>query len=462
MKYLSGEKLRVAILVLLIFLTVFSFGQKPVISVDVQLDEQSFKKIAESVVFDEVYESRKFKVLLQDALRELSKELVLQDLFSNQNIVLSDTQSVDGQLKVVVSNFNFYTTQVLNEYIENPVSGEYILTPNGYVKILVGERYIYDSSTSRYVQNSDGTYVRGYDGKYYSAYTFYSFVPHTKVYYVLKARVDYSLNAKELRKAGSFDVSTQIAAKDYVYDPYNNRMLSIQESKNKIFDYFSTALAQKLQDELMATYKTTGYVESIKFPRVIIDVGNKDGVKVGGTFKIFSQDQKTELSELSVIRTGGDYSECEITYVKKGYSVKPNDIAVESNATFILPLSFSISYRMDNTFSFDTSEVSMATGLKKLDIHRDVTSYLNFGVDFLTKDLINNINNSGNSSLQPTFEVSGGFRLFDNGISIYGLGMVRFEDAAYVGLGLKFGVLNIEAFSTLSFDKFIFGGGLLW
>lgn len=60
------------------------------------------------------------------------------------------------------------------------------------------------------------------------------------------------------------------------------------------------------------------------------------------------------------------------------------------------------------------------------------------------------------------FEVSGGFRLFDNGISIYGLGMVRFEDVAYVGLGLKFGVLNIEAFSTLSFDKFIFGGGLLW
>lgn len=114
----------------------------------------------------------------------------------------------------------------------------------------------------------------------------------------------------------------------------------------------------------MATYKTTGYVESIKFPRVIIDVGDKDGVKVGGTFKIFSEDQKTELSELSVIRTGGDYSECEITYVRKGYSVKPNDMAVESNATFILQLSFSISYRIDNTFSFDTSEVSVAIGLK--------------------------------------------------------------------------------------------------
>lgn len=459
MVHVSVGKLKVTSFVLLVFLTVFSFGQKPVISVDVQLDEQSFKKIAESVVFDEVYESRKFKVLLQDALGELSKELVLQDLFSNQNIVLSDVQTVDGQLKVVVSNFDFYTTQALNEYIENPVTGEYILTSSGYVKIHVGERYSHDSSTSRYVQDSDGTYVKGYDGKYYSAYTFYSFVPHTKVYYALKARVDYSLNAKELKKAGSFDVSTQVAAKDYVYDPYNNRMLSIQESKNKVFDYFSTTLAQKLQEELMATYKITGYVESVKFPRTILDVGDKDGVKVGSTFKIFAQDQKTELSELKVIRTGGDYSECEITYVKKGYSVKPDDVAVESNATFVLPLSLSISYRMDNTFSFDTSEVSLMIGLKKIDIHRDVTSYLNFGATFLTKDLTNS---SGSNSLQPKFEVSGGFRLFGNGISIYGLGMARLEDTAYIGLGLKFGILNVEAFTTLSFDKFLFGGGLLW
>ncbi|MGB4755357.1 MAG: hypothetical protein WBH69_04765, partial [Fervidobacterium sp.] len=88
MVHVSVGKLKVTSFVLLVFLTVFSFGQKPVISVDVQLDEQSFKKIVESVVFDEVYESRKFKVLLQDALGELSKELVLQDLFSNQNIVL--------------------------------------------------------------------------------------------------------------------------------------------------------------------------------------------------------------------------------------------------------------------------------------------------------------------------------------------------------------------------------------
>ncbi|HOV54349.1 MAG TPA: hypothetical protein PK630_07535, partial [Fervidobacterium sp.] len=263
MAHVSAGKLKVTSFVLLILLTVFSFGQKPVISVDVQLDEQSFKKIAESVVFDEVYESRKFKVLLQDALSELSKELVLQDLFSNQNIVLSNAQTVDGQLTVVISNFDLYTTQALNEYIENPVSGDYILTANGYVRIFVGERYRYDSSSSRYVQDSDGTYVRGYDGKYYSAYTFYSFIPHTKVYYVLKARVDYSLSAKDLKKANSFDISTQVAARDYIYDPYNNRMLSVQESKNKLFDYFSTALAQKLQEELMATYKITGYVESV-------------------------------------------------------------------------------------------------------------------------------------------------------------------------------------------------------
>jgi len=58
--------------------------------------------------------------------------------------------------------------------------------------------------------------------------------------------------------------------------------------------------------------------------------------------------------------------------------------------------------------------------------------------------------------------VSGGFRLFGNGISIYGLGMARLEDTAYIGLGLKFGILNVEAFTTLSFDKFLFGGGLLW
>ena len=459
MAHVSAGKLKLTSFVLLILLTVFTFGQKPVISVDVQLDEQSFKKIAESVVFDEVYESRKFKVLLQDALSELSKELVLQDLFSNQNIVLSNAQTVDGQLTVVISNFDLYTTQTSNEYIENPVSGDYILTANGYVRIFVGERYRYDSSSSRYVQDSDGTYVRGYDGKYYSAYTFYSFIPHTKVYYILKARVDYSLSAKDLKKASSFDISTQVAARDYIYDPYNNRMLSVQESKNKLFDYFSTALAQKVQEELMATYKITGYVESVKFPRTILDVGDKDGVKVGGTFKIFTQDQKAELSELTVIRTGGDYSECEITYVKKGYNVKPNDVAVESNATFILPLSFSISYRMDNTFNFDTSEVSLMIGLKKIDIHRDITSYLNFGAAFLAKDLTNS---SGSDSLQPTFEVSGGFRLFGNGFSVYGLGMARLDDAAYVGLGLKIGILNIEAFSTLSFDKFLFGGGLLW
>ena len=40
--------------------------------------------------------------------------------------------------------------------------------------------------------------------------------------------------------------------------------------------------------------------------------------------------------------------------------------------------------------------------------------------------------------------------------------MTRLDDAAYVGLGLKIGILNIEAFTTLSFDKFLFGGGLLW
>ena len=151
MVHVSVGKLKVTSFVLLVFLTVFSFGQKPVISIDVQLDEQSFKKIVESVVFDEVYESRKFKVLLQDALGELSKELVLQDLFSNQNIVLSNAQTVDGQLTVVISNFDLYTTQALNEYIENPVSGDYILTANGYVRIFVGGRYRYDSSSSRYV-----------------------------------------------------------------------------------------------------------------------------------------------------------------------------------------------------------------------------------------------------------------------------------------------------------------------
>jgi len=131
MAHVSAGKLKLTSFVLLILLTVFTFGQKPVISSRCTARRAIFKKIAESVVFDEVYESRKFKVLLQDALSELSKELVLQDLFSNQNIVLSNAQTVDGQLTVVISNFDLYTTQALNEYIENPVSGDYILTANG-------------------------------------------------------------------------------------------------------------------------------------------------------------------------------------------------------------------------------------------------------------------------------------------------------------------------------------------
>jgi len=131
MAHVSAGKLKLTSFVLLILLTVFTFGQKPVNFRRCTARRAIFKKIAESVVFDEVYESRKFKVLLQDALSELSKELVLQDLFSNQNIVLSNAQTVDGQLTVVISNFDLYTTQALNEYIENPVSGDYILTANG-------------------------------------------------------------------------------------------------------------------------------------------------------------------------------------------------------------------------------------------------------------------------------------------------------------------------------------------
>jgi len=307
------------------------------VSVNV-IGNESIEKITKSVFLSELLDTNKFTVTLRDNIMQLFSEMSLQDLLSTQNVILSKKEYPKGSLNVLIYLNNLSVRKESVEYVRNNISGEYIYANGKYIRVIQGARFKFDGKN--YIQDDNGMYVRGNDGKYYIALDFYSKVPHENTYYVLECNISYvlSLEGSDVKK-DAFAVSVDVPLVLHKYDPYNNRLLRTEYPASEILNQFAKNVSFELANRLLGLRKLYGFVDSVKFPRALIDIGSIDGVKPGFYFGVYDGDNY--IAELKVVRTAGDYSECEVTYIKSGAKIKEG-FFVDGKET---RLCFSIRYK---------------------------------------------------------------------------------------------------------------------
>jgi len=334
-------KLFIRTILVILLMSCFNmvFPEKPVIDVSVNvIGNESIEKITKSVFLSELLDTNKFTVTLRDNIMQLFSEMSLQDLLSTQNVILSKKEYPKGSLNVLIYLNNLSVRKESVEYVRNNISGEYIYANGKYIRVIQGARFKFDGKN--YIQDDNGMYVRGNDGKYYIALDFYSKVPHENTYYVLECNISYvlSLEGSDVKK-DAFAVSVDVPLVLHKYDPYNNRLLRTEYPASEILNQFAKNVSFELANRLLGLRKLYGFVDSVKFPRALIDIGSIDGVKPGFYFGVYDGDNY--IAELKVVRTAGDYSECEVTYIKSGAKIKEG-FFVDGKET---RLCFSIRYK---------------------------------------------------------------------------------------------------------------------
>jgi len=391
-------------------------------------------------------------VTLRDNIMQLFSEMSLQDLLSTQNVILSKKEYPKGSLNVLIYLNNLSVRKESVEYVRNNISGEYIYANGKYIRVIQGARFKFDGKN--YIQDDNGMYVRGNDGKYYIALDFYSKVPHENTYYVLECNISYvlSLEGSDVKK-DAFAVSVDVPLVLHKYDPYNNRLLRTEYPASEILNQFAKNVSFELANRLLGLRKLYGFVDSVKFPRALIDIGSIDGVKPGFYFGVYDGDNY--IAELKVVRTAGDYSECEVTYIKSGAKIKEGFFVAEKKPDFVFPLGISILY-LYHPESFGSIEFELS--VKTLNIHREEISALAFGFGY---DLSNSeIGSFRVSYFQripslPVYALAT-LKIFDNtsGETISAIPMV--------GFNIKFGIFALRALTTIDFSTLELGGGVSW
>ncbi|ANE40754.1 hypothetical protein JM64_00990 [Fervidobacterium ngatamarikiense] len=429
------------------------FAAKPVIDVSVSvIGNESIEKITKSVFLSELLDTNKFTVTLRDNIVQLFSEMNLQDLLSTQNIILSKREYPKGSLNVLIYLNNLSVRKESVEYVRNSISGEYIYANGKYIRVIQGARFRFDGKN--YIQDENGMYVKGTDGNYYIPLDFYSKVPHENTYYVLECYISYvlSLEGSDVKK-DAFTVSVAVPLVLHEYDPYNNRLLRIEYPSSKILNQFAKNVSLELASRLIGLRKLYGFVDSVKFPRALIDIGSIDGVKPGLYFGVYDGDNY--IAELKVVRTAGDYSECEVTYIKSGAKIEEGFIVAEKNPDFVFPLGVSILY-LYSPESFGS--IGFELSVKTLNIHREEISALvfGFGYDLSTSEI-------------GSFSVSYSQRILS--LPIYALTTLKIFDntsgqsssaVPMVGLNTKFGIFTLRALTAIDFSTFELGGGVSW
>jgi len=452
-----------------------SFFARPVIDVAIRVyaPDNVLKTVSESAIFPEIVDSKRFEVALQNALKLLYSELWLQDLLSSAEQILSKQTSPQGTFQIDVHVQQIRKENVYKEFIQNNISGDYIYNFGDYIRVYPGVRYKleYVNGKENYVQSSEGSYVKGVDGKYYSVIfdSFYSRVPHTNVVYIVEGNADYSLyinNNKAL--SGSFEISSSIYAVKHSYDPYNNRLLRVENSFNDVISGLASDIASKLHSVLEFKEKLSGVVEEVKFPRVILNIGEDDFVKVGKFFSVYRNNNK--IAEVVVRRTGKDYSECEVVYIKRGEEIKPQD-EVKEGGQEPFPMGFKMLFITDQSFSLPESYILLTLPIKQFNIHREPISYFETGVGLNLESIINGTYD------KFIFTFSGLIRLIGTGndglyllsklsITVSETILDERKIETLLGLSTKFGLLNFEFSIPIeqltSFNTFRIGGGVSW
>jgi len=445
---------RIILLFIVVLFVSISFGAKPIIDVSVEvLGDSAIRNIADSVFFSELLNTNKFTVALEDALKTLFSEMRLQDLFSTENVILSKAEQARGKLSVLFQINSMKIVKEAKEYIINNISGDYIYYAGEYIRVITGARFKYDGKN--YLQDEDGIYVKGTNGKYYIASTFYSKIPHENSYYVMDYTISYELKYSDQAIKDTFKSATSVPLIMHYYDPYNKKLFKNQLPSLNIFNTIAQEISSEMGRRFMGLRKLYGSVENVKMPRVLITVGTNDGAKPGTIFGVYDKEQY--IAELRVVRTGGDYSECEVTFVRKGTTISEGMKVSEKAPDFVIPFGIELSY----SYSSDgISLINFNLLIKTLDIHREDIASFGFGFGYTLPDF---------ESAQ--FELSYAHRIISGPLSIYGVASIQFTDSndSYdivavprAGLKLKMSFVSFHFLTTPDFSIFEIGGGLSW
>lgn len=469
------------VLLFLLIFSVYSISYGiPKITVDVtvevnNIDDVILQRLFESVSYAKAVSLNDFEVTLKDAFKDLSSELRLQDILSNLNVILSNQKESSGALKFVIYFEKFEKKEIFNEYIKNNLSGDYVRTFQDYVKVYVNQRYKLEfiGGSIKYVPSPNGTFVRGYDGKYYSVeYSdFYTKFPHTDVSLLVKAKVDYYFYAIEkgnnvLKLQGSFDINKDFQIVVHNYDPYNNRLLRHEHNIYSLTEDLASELEKKLIIEIennkeSKTIEVVGAVEDVNFPRVLINLGDDDGVKKGMTFGVKNKEEF--VADLRVERVAKDYSECEVIFIPRNKEIVTGMTVFPKSPERPSTLGLIFKYEAGLNFSLNSSSVSFGLLLKEFNLHNEVISQFE-GLISLSFFNVSNTN--------AIFWLSTSHKVFgesNSGIfSSFGLGFGN-EILVKAGMQAKLNNLFLEiAMVFNSFDSFSLvdslriGGGFLW
>lgn len=438
------------------------------------IDDVVLQRLFESVSYAKAVSLNDFEITLKDAFKDLSSELRLQDILSSLNVILSNQKEASGILKFVISFEKFEKKEIYNEYIRNNLSGDYVRTIQDYVKVNVNQRYKLEfiQGSIKYVPSPDGTFVKGYDGNYYSVeYSdFYTKFPHTDVSFLVKAKVDYYFYAIEngnnvLKLQGSFDINKDFKIVVHNYDPYNNRLLRHENNIYSLTKDLAFEIEKKLVIEIEnnkenKTIEIVGTVEDVNFPRVLINLGDDDGVKKGMIFGVKNKEEF--VADLRVERVARDYSECEVIFIPRNKGIVTGMTVFPKSPEKAPILGLIVKYETGLDFSLNSSSVSFGLLLKEFNLHHEVISQFEGALS---------LSFFSGSSTNAIFWLSTSHKVFGEGnygiFSSFGLG---FGEEILVKAGIQTRLNNFfleiaivfNRFDSFSLDTLRIGGGVLW
>ncbi|MFN3328623.1 MAG: hypothetical protein ACK40U_07205, partial [Fervidobacterium pennivorans] len=325
----------------------------------------------------------------------------------------------------------------------------------------------------KYVPSPDGTFVRGYDGNYYSIeYSeFYTKFPHTDVSLLVKAKVYYYFYATKngnnaLKLQGSFDINNDFQIVVHNYDPYNNKLLRHENNIYSLTKDLAFELEKKLIIEIEnnkenRAIEIVGSVEDVDFPRVLINLGDDDGVKKGMIFGVKNKEEF--VADLRVQRVAKDYSECEVIFISRNKEIVTGMTVFSKNLERPPILGLIVKYETRSDFSLNSSSVSFGLLLKEFNLHREVIFQFE---GTLSLSLFSD------SNTNAIFWLSTSYKVFGEGnsgiFSSLGLGFGD-ETLLKAGIKAKFNNLFLEISIVFNrFDSFSLvdtlriGGGVLW
>lgn len=401
------------------------FSNVPIVKINITAP--SYIEIINATIYDSIIESGKFKLYLQEELEKLYKELRLQDLLSNKNLILKESKQPIINFDVVIKNLQIKEEKIKKDYIVNNESGDYIRVGEKYIKVQKGIYYSYDANTSRYIPSKEGYYIKGYDGKFYTFNDFYTKFSHEKIVYKVSGKVYYNLFGYA---NGSFSFSKEIKKRWYKWDETILKALKKENSQIEILKYIASVIKSNILENIKNAYKLEGLIYDLKKDRVILNIGKKDGVLPGTVFTI------TENKGQIVIRNvENNYSEAEFYYLKKHSKIEIGDQVVEDSKKIFIPISLGIYYTSNG--------LKISLGLRQRDVYNDKKAFL--VVDYLTNT--------------QNYIFTLGYNIFDfYELKTY---LLLSNDFSIGGM-IKYDLFDLMFNYSLQNKTFNFGGGFSW